>query len=78
MVRRSLGGKIFKPDLRKSAITRVMTESFQSNGVDAVVAEVVEHKEKGLVAIINSSDNTSDETVSSVIGEFIVPWQRGN
>ncbi|MEE2773912.1 MAG: acyl-CoA synthetase [Pseudomonadota bacterium] len=71
-------GKIFKPDLRKSAITRVMTESFQSNGVDAVVVEVVEHKEKGLVAIINSSDNTSDETVSSVIGEFIVPWQRGN
>ena len=69
-------GKIFKPDLRKKAITRVFNESFKTSAIDATVSEVVDYSDKGLVAIINTEENVSDDKINEVVGEFIIPWQR--
>jgi len=65
-------GKIFKPDLRRSAITRVYNESLAAAGVSARVVEVIEDKKRGLVAMV---DGPRDETVTVILGEFVTPWQ---
>ena len=67
-------GKVFKPDLRKKAITRVYDAALDEAGLSARVQSVIDDKKRGLVAQI-SSDNGDDE-VSAVLGGFSRPWER--
>ena len=66
-------GKIFKPDLRKHAITRVYNEALEKAGVEARVTSVVDDKKRGLVAKVTMS-GTSETDVSDVLGAFTRPW----
>jgi fatty-acyl-CoA synthase len=72
-------GKIFKPDLRRSAITRVYNAALAEDGVGAHVVKVVEDKQRGLVARLEKSDaKVTDEAVSEVLGSFITQWEWVN
>lgn len=68
-------GKIFKPDLRKSAITRVYNAALSKAGVKAEVVSVVEDKKRGLVAQLQNSGNVEDSAVQDVLGNFTRPWE---
>ncbi len=67
-------GKVFKPDLRKSAITRVYNAALSEAGVDAHVVSVIDDKKRGLVAQIEG--NADDAAVTDVLGSFTRPWER--
>jgi acyl-CoA synthetase (AMP-forming)/AMP-acid ligase II len=67
-------GKIFKPDLRKHAITRVYNGALEKAGHEARVTSVVDDKKRGLVAQVTMS-GTSDADVSDVLGAFTRPWE---
>lgn len=68
-------GKIFKPDLRRMAITRVYNEALQSAGIGVRVVAVVEDKKLGLVAKLKKTDTTvKDQEVADTLGVFARPW----
>lgn len=68
-------GKIFKPDLRRMAITRIYNEALQTAGLGVEVISVVEDKKLGLVAILAKSDGgVTDEAVTQTLGVFARPW----
>ncbi len=67
-------GKIFKPDLRKRAITRVYNETLEGKGLAARVVSVIDDKKRGLVAQVEL--NGADETaVGDTLGDFTRPWE---
>ncbi|MEP5009468.1 MAG: acyl-CoA synthetase, partial [Roseobacter sp.] len=68
-------GKVFKPDLRKMAITRVYNGALEKEGVPARVTAVLDDKKRGLVAQVTNSGDASDEEVSKVLGDFVRPWE---
>jgi len=68
-------GKVFKPDLRRDAITRVYNAALETAGVNAVVAEVVESKKLGLVARLRPTGEVDYEQVKHVLGEFTRPFE---
>ena len=69
-------GKIFKPDLRRSAITRVFDKALRDGGVQAHVTRVLEDKKRGLVAELVADDaSVTDDSVTQVLGNFSRPWQ---
>jgi acyl-CoA synthetase (AMP-forming)/AMP-acid ligase II len=68
-------GKVFKPDLRRLAITRVYNEALAGAGLALRVAAVVEDKKRGLVARIGREEGVEDSAVSAVLGEFTRPWE---
>ncbi len=67
-------GKVFKPDLRRMAITRVFDEALKEAGIAAHVAEVVEDKKRGLVARIAATGEVDAEKLKHLMGEFTVPY----
>lgn len=67
-------GKVFKPDLRRLAITRVYDAALKEAGIPASVAEVVEDKKRGLVARIRRDGAVDDSKVKDLLGAFIVPY----
>ena len=68
-------GKVFKPDLRKRAITRVYTAALTEAGLAAEVAEVVEDKKRGLVAKIRRTGDVDEDAVKHLLGEYTRPWE---
>jgi fatty-acyl-CoA synthase len=69
-------GKVFKPDLRRMAITRIYDAALKQAGVNAAhVAEVVEDKKRGLVARLERGSATEDARVTEVLGGFTRPWE---
>lgn len=68
-------GKIFKPDLRRRAITRVYDEALAEAGIAARVAAVVEDKKRGLVAQLQRVGPTDDAAVAKVLGQHTRPWE---
>jgi len=66
-------GKIFKPDLRKRAITRVYNKAL--SGIDAEVKEVTEDKKRGLVAHIAKSGAASDKDIGGALDAYTIPWE---
>ncbi|MEP4199111.1 MAG: acyl-CoA synthetase [Aliishimia sp.] len=68
-------GKIFKPDLRKKAITRVYNATLAANDLaEAHVVSVVDDKKRGLVAQVNL--NGADEAaVGALLGNFPGQWE---
>ncbi|MGB0440839.1 MAG: AMP-binding enzyme, partial [Paracoccaceae bacterium] len=67
-------GKIFKPDLRKAAITRIYDEALAAAGSGARVASVTDDKKRGLVAQI-AMNGASEAEVGEVLGGFTRPWE---
>ncbi len=68
-------GKVFKPDLRRRAITRIYDEALAGAGISARVTEVVEDKKRGLVARLTKSGVIEDQAVQTVLGEFTQAWE---
>ncbi|NOX41817.1 MAG: AMP-binding protein, partial [Alphaproteobacteria bacterium] len=68
-------GKIFKPDLRKSAITRIFNAALTKDGINAEVVEVIEDKKRGLVARLKKTGEVKDSGVKSCLGAFVRPWE---
>ena len=67
-------GKVFKPDLRRRAITRIYDEALAKAGIPASVALVTEDKKRGLVAKLAKSGPVDDAKVNEVLGGFTNPW----
>ncbi len=67
-------GKVFKPDLRKLAITRVYNGALEKAGCAARVESVVDDKKRGLVAIL-VQNGAQEAQVSDVLGAFTRPWE---
>lgn len=68
-------GKVFKPDLRRRAITRIYDAALAEAGIGAHVAEVVEDKKRGLVARLVRNAPVEDAKVKEVLGGFTGPWE---
>ncbi len=68
-------GKIFKPNLRRRAITRVYDAALAEAGLAARVSEVVEDKRRGLVARLERTGEVADADVTAVMGHFTRPWE---
>ncbi|WP_127105197.1 acyl-CoA synthetase [Pararhodobacter zhoushanensis] len=69
-------GKVFKPDLRRMAITRVFNGAFKTAGLEAEVVEVVEDKKRGLVAKIKAAESVDAAKLAHLMGEYTIPWDR--
>ncbi|NEY90859.1 acyl-CoA synthetase [Tabrizicola oligotrophica] len=69
-------GKVFKPDLRRRAITRIYDAALAAAGLPAHVAEVAEDKKRGLVARISTTGPVEDEALAGVLGQFPPAWER--
>ena len=67
-------GKVFKPELRQEAITRVLTEALEKAGAPGSVT-VQKDKLKGLIAVIEPSDGISEEQIGDVLDKFAVGWR---
>ncbi len=68
-------GKIFKPDLRRLAITRVYNAALADAGQPAEVVEVIESKKRGLVAKLRKTGEVDEAVVTKTLGEFTRPWE---
>lgn len=68
-------GKVFKPDLRRRAITRVYDAALREAGLPLRVAEVVEDKKRRLVARLTASGPLDADAVKTVLGAFTNPWE---
>jgi fatty-acyl-CoA synthase len=68
-------GKVFKPELRKRAITRVYNEALRDAGLAAEVVAVVEDKKRGLVAKLRRTGEVDAEKLAHKLGEFTRPWE---
>ncbi len=66
-------GKIFKPDLRKRAITRIYNDALSEVGAE--VSVVTEDKKRGLVAHIVKTGGATDDDIGKALGAFTIPWQ---
>lgn len=65
-------GKIFKPDLRRLAITRVINATFLEAGLAAHVVEVIEDPKRGLVAQVDCAGE--EDAVGRIFDTFTIPW----
>jgi fatty-acyl-CoA synthase len=68
-------GKVFKPDLRRLAITRVYDAALKEAGLEAHVVAVVEDKKRGLVARLARGKGVNEGDVKQVLGEFSGAWE---
>ncbi|MEL7300413.1 MAG: acyl-CoA synthetase [Pseudomonadota bacterium] len=68
-------GKVFKPDLRRMAITRIYDAALAEAGVPAKVSAVIEDKKRGLVAQLEKTGAADDGTVTGVLGIYTRPWE---
>ncbi|WP_037308317.1 acyl-CoA synthetase [Ruegeria halocynthiae] len=67
-------GKVFKPELRKQAITRIYDSALEEGGVTARVSSVIDDKKRGLVAQLDANGSSEDD-VNKVLGSFTRPWE---
>ncbi|MEM8632045.1 MAG: acyl-CoA synthetase [Pseudomonadota bacterium] len=68
-------GKVFKPELRKRAITRVYNDALSGAGLGASVESVVEDKKLGLVAVLSRGADTDEDKVKELLGSYTRPWR---
>ena len=69
-------GKVFKPDLRRKAIARVLDAALAEAGLAARVVEVAEDKKRGLVARL--APKADEAAVQALMGQFTTPWDWKN
>jgi fatty-acyl-CoA synthase len=67
-------GKVFKPDLRRRAISRIYDAALAEANLPASVREVVEDKKRGLVAKLTRSAPVDDAAIQAVLGQFANLW----
>ncbi|WP_299920929.1 acyl-CoA synthetase [uncultured Pelagimonas sp.] len=67
-------GKVFKPDLRKHAITRIYNAALEKAECPARVVSVLDDKKRGLVAQLQAN-GADDAKVGTVLGAFVRPWE---
>ncbi|MFL4472080.1 acyl-CoA synthetase [Tateyamaria armeniaca] len=67
-------GKVFKPDLRKEAITRIYNETLSKAELEARVTSVIDDKKRGLVAQV-ALNGATQASVQTVLGDFVRPWE---
>ena len=67
-------GKVFKPDLRKMAITRVYNGALEKGDVAARVVSVIDDKKRGLVAQVDLK-GSSEADVGTILGDYTRPWE---
>ncbi|WP_435258150.1 acyl-CoA synthetase [Thioclava sp. FR2] len=67
-------GKVFKPDLRRMAITRIYDAALAKAGIPATVTSVAEDKKRGLVAKLTKTGPAEDDKVREVLGGFTNQW----
>ena len=68
-------GKVFKPDLRKRAITRTYDAALTAAKLPVRVADVIDDKKRGLVARLERASPVEDAQVQSVLGQFSQAWE---
>ena len=68
-------GKVFKPDLRKRAITRIYNADLEQAGLAARVVQVIDDKKRGLVAQLQKTGDVDEAKLSEVLGNYIRPWE---
>ncbi|MGH1356126.1 MAG: AMP-binding enzyme, partial [Thalassovita sp.] len=68
-------GKVFKPDLRKRAITRIYNAALEEAKLNAKVVSVIDSKKRGLVAQVERSGVVHDDEIGHVLGAFTRPWE---
>ena len=68
-------GKVFKPDLRRRAITRIYDGALREAGLAAEVDDVYEDRKRGLVARIRRTGEVDETQVAHTLGEFTRPWE---
>jgi fatty-acyl-CoA synthase len=68
-------GKVFKPDLRRRAITRVYDAALKEAGIGAHVLEVVEDKKRGLVARVARTAPVDEAKAAALLGAFTGAWE---
>lgn len=68
-------GKVFKPELRKMAITRVFNQTLKEAGMKAAVVGVEEDKRRGLLARIERHGDVDAEELQHLLGNFSQPWE---
>ena len=68
-------GKVFKPDLRKMAITRVYNGALEKGDVAARVVSVIDDKKRGLVAQVDLK-GASEADVGTILGDYTRPWEH--
>ena len=67
-------GKIFKPALRKSAITRVLNATLIAADIPASIESVIEDKKRGLVAQVVPTGDVSRDDITKALGAFTTQW----
>ena len=70
-------GKIFKPDLRKHAITRIYNGALEKAGLPARVVGVVDDKKRGLVARV-AANGAEASQIGQTLGDFVQPWEMAD
>ncbi|MBK5932702.1 fatty-acyl-CoA synthase [Rhodovulum imhoffii] len=68
-------GKVFKPDLRKRAISRVYDAALKDAGLAVRVGSVVEDRKRGLVVRLKKTGAVEDDAVTHLLGNFTRPWE---
>ncbi|SLN28307.1 Long-chain-fatty-acid--CoA ligase [Roseovarius gaetbuli] len=68
-------GKVFKPDLRKRAITRIYNAALAKAEIAAEVVLVVDDKKRGLVAQVRKTGDVDEEQLGHTLGQFVRPWE---
>ena len=68
-------GKVFKPELRKRAIKRCFNSALAKAGISSEVAEVIDHPQKGLTALIAKNGSNDTKEIGKTLDRFIYPWE---
>ena len=68
-------GKVFKPDLRKRAITRIYNAELEKAGLAAKVVEVIDSKKRGLLAKVEKTSDVDEAKLGHILGQFTRPWE---
>jgi fatty-acyl-CoA synthase/long-chain acyl-CoA synthetase len=67
-------GKVFKPDLRKSAIKRIYNAALSDAMMEAEVVDVIDDKKMGLTARVKKTGEIDDMAITALLGKFTRPW----
>ena len=71
-------GKVFKPDLRKRAIRRVLNERLKDENLNASVADITDDAKLGLSAVIAVSESSARSKVQAILDEYSIHWEWEN
>lgn len=68
-------GKVFKPELRKSAIARVYNDALKGEGFNHVhVAEVIDDKTHGMTVFLSRDGTVDEEALGHLLNSYTQPW----